>query len=461
MSERRYDKQSRSDENRERYRRGQASKFAWIKAAGADRTLSDAAYRVLSLCAFHEAGAKGHWGGRRVHLAQICGMTVRKFDRAIAEGVARNYIDVDTDSEDRRAHKYYIIPVAGRDELFYDALNEWRNDYISWLDAERYYEKKRYREWLDAEKVFLQKWVDAEKAFVQEWLDAETKNRREMRELHRQVFDMPVARGRDDDTAYALANQTLDAVRGGHLPRETVQGLCSVMANGAAWSDVMWSPGAPKVLTTDGNNRAESGNYCAESGNNFAGSGTVVANPNALTSGSNQSPYAQVLEIPEVLEVNEASTRARPARCAASQEQPQPQPNESCPLCDGDGIFLDADGYPVELCSEDCDDLQVACQHSVDANIAYIRRLERDSGGYWGLGKTGWLEIDSHFPEMFDYDECIPISQTVSSAVTVDAQIYWDEPSRERLHTNVSNQGLFLGSADLASGRSVCGGDDR
>jgi hypothetical protein len=79
----------------------------------------------------------------------------------------------------------------------------------------------------------------------------------------------------------------------------------------------------------------------------------------------------------------------------------------ACRLCGPEGWFLDPDGYPVTLIEDiDADDWiehPVVCQHSMDGNLAEIRRWEKATG--FELGKTRWRAIDSHYPGRSEIDD--------------------------------------------------------
>jgi hypothetical protein len=92
------------------------------------------------------------------------------------------------------------------------------------------------------------------------------------------------------------------------------------------------------------------------------------------------------------------ATRALDARCAGS---PTTLTAAGCPLCDDAGMFLDAEGFPVELLNDDNHDgHEVECRHSMPANLAEIQRIENDSVGYWQIACTGWPHIDSNYPHL-------------------------------------------------------------
>lgn len=402
MSGKKSDKPSRNDENRERQRRGQADKFAWLKSAGADRTLSDAAFRALSLCAIHEAGGKGYWAGKRVHLAQLCGMTVRKFDRAIAEAIAKNYIEAHIDPEDRRAHKYRIVTVDERDEMFYNELNEWRREYQWWLNAEERFIEMQYRDWLNAEKHFVQEWLDAEAKFVQEWLDAAANHLQALHDLHQRAYNIAIDRGYSFDEAWTHANQVRDAITAGSLRIETVQKLHAHMTETAV--SAIWA--VPEAAAQDGNNFVESGNniaesgdYLVETGDYLAESDQIVANLNAVSSRNDQSPcahkYFKSVKDEEVLQRSLATPRAMTARASRLAQETTTTPTiqagqsktgvDGCRLCNDAGQAVALDGGRVIMFipdaeSEDWDrEYPLMCLHSLADNYAAIKKVMRES----------------------------------------------------------------------------------
>ena len=72
----------------------------------------------------------------------------------------------------------------------------------------------------------------------------------------------------------------------------------------------------------------------------------------------------------------------------------------ACELCGADGLFRDLYGSLVVL-AEDIDDEHwvdhpVECQHSMAGNLAEIQRREKAEDR--SLCKTGWPEIDAHYP---------------------------------------------------------------
>jgi hypothetical protein len=78
----------------------------------------------------------------------------------------------------------------------------------------------------------------------------------------------------------------------------------------------------------------------------------------------------------------------------------------TCELCGPDGVFLDLYGSPVVLqeeldeYGEKCIDHPMECQHSMAGNLAEIQRREKADN--LALCKTGWPDIDSHYPNLRD-----------------------------------------------------------
>lgn len=382
------------DENRAKYRQGQADKFAWIKAVGADRELSDAAARAAILCAVTKAGGNGHWIGKRQHLAEVCGMTVRKFDRAIAEVVAMNYLSTDPDPEDRRARQYHIISVEERIGLFYSFEREWK-----WK-CQREAERER-QEQCEAEKK-VHEWLAAEDRARAQWFAAEV---RAADKFQRPIFDMLITCGWDEDRAFTTAQQFWCAHQLGRLPAEMVQKLIAAVTTQEFPPPEPWPP-MPIAAAAGGNDCVESGNYRGENGNYRVGSDKVVANPDALTSADAPSPCALSLSSRSRLESTSSSRtteRAGGAPSVRSQDNPQtsgsgdalaghgsaqarsaaPPADVDCDLCDDDGIARSLDGGH-QIClltlAEDDDYEEIMeypfhCRHSLQENIGAILRI--------------------------------------------------------------------------------------
>ena len=73
----------------------------------------------------------------------------------------------------------------------------------------------------------------------------------------------------------------------------------------------------------------------------------------------------------------------------------------ACALCNDEGIFRDRFDNAVVLIDDEGYEDPVDCQHSMAANLAHIQRREKAEDRL--LGRTGWPEIDSHYP-LFDDD---------------------------------------------------------
>jgi hypothetical protein len=97
----------------------------------------------------------------------------------------------------------------------------------------------------------------------------------------------------------------------------------------------------------------------------------------------------------------EHAPRALDARSAGPPKNPT-----TCHLCDSGGTFMDSDDYPVVLFAADGEAVEVECQHSMDGNLAEIRRSESESEGYWGIARTGYREIDSQYEHL--KNDCYP-----------------------------------------------------
>lgn len=215
-----------------------------------------------------------------------------------------------------------------------------------WLASESKYDRQ-VRKWLFEEERI---WLDAERAF----------------KLRTQ--GEPVPGGRQLPVLEAADDKTPCQIRGGGLS-DPGRGVVSPDKGGLS------DPGMP----------------------------LVKANP--VTSGNDQTHKSFERSLKET----ERSLKDRENDHASLRAPDGTRSARSCALCDDDGVFIDPDGLPVVLLENtDCDDfkeLTVKCRHSLDANLAEIQRIELESEGYWGLAKTGWHEIDRHYP-MFCDDDC-------------------------------------------------------
>ncbi|OBJ86972.1 hypothetical protein [Mycobacterium sp. 1245852.3] len=105
-------------------------------------------------------------------------------------------------------------------------------------------------------------------------------------------------------------------------------------------------------------------------------------------------------------------------------DEPQPQPAkvrhprravDGCSLCNARGLFLDGsqddDGTELlyEMSTEDgLYSRNIECQHSLEANLAEIRRIEL--GGKWEATKSCWHLIDDYFGHIFEEDVYDPVT---------------------------------------------------
>jgi hypothetical protein len=128
--------------------------------------------------------------------------------------------------------------------------------------------------------------------------------------------------------------------------------------------------------------------------------------PEANTSGDDQT-HKSFKDSERPVKVFQDS-ESEPARREALTRSLRPvRPGDAeCELCDSDGLFCDPDGFLVVLAENDDDgenwiEHPVVCQHSIAANFAEIQRREKAES--LQLCRTGWREIDAHYP-LFDDD---------------------------------------------------------
>lgn len=186
---------------------GNHVKFAWLYDLCADTKLSAPAKLVATLTVLKLAGRKGHFKATHKAIGALCGMKYMTVRRAADDIYRENYWDI-TDTSGG-ANVYTIIPPDERMELWKDAVREYQEDCRDWLDAEKdfvqewLYEEKRFvRQWLDAEKRLVQEWLDAEKQFVAEWLLAELDAHEE---FQKPLFNAVMDRCENTEYAYGVA----------------------------------------------------------------------------------------------------------------------------------------------------------------------------------------------------------------------------------------------------------------
>jgi hypothetical protein len=88
---------------------------------------------------------------------------------------------------------------------------------------------------------------------------------------------------------------------------------------------------------------------------------------------------------------------------------------------------MDPDDYPVVLMTEDGEVCEVECQHSMDGNLAEIRRIESESEGYWAIARTGHREIDSQYGYLDDDHRLTPAELAAIDNIFDEVTDPWKE----------------------------------
>jgi hypothetical protein len=133
-------------------REGTQAKFDWCRAVSADEKLSPAAKHLACIMAIDKTSSNGSCKAMQKELARICGCSKSTIIRAIKELHAECYLAIDKLTG---ANRYTIITQKDRQQKWYEAEQEWEQNYRKWLNAERNWEFDTTREWLDAERRFL------------------------------------------------------------------------------------------------------------------------------------------------------------------------------------------------------------------------------------------------------------------------------------------------------------------
>ncbi|SLB52168.1 Uncharacterised protein [Mycobacteroides abscessus subsp. bolletii] len=356
--------------NRSVAKQGYAEKAAWMRAVTRDPALSARAKLLAHVAAWELAGHKGHFKATRKRLADLIGESLGAVRRAIAELDSQNYWDIEASSGE--CNIYHLITPEDRLARWERAKLDYRHECDSWAYAERVH-KRRIEAWLDAERQFH----DQQK--FAEWLYAEAMAKKSFVEI---VLEALCGRGVPPGTAAEGATQAWEA----HLPLE------------AALAQIAGLPDE-SIAALTARNEPTSPTGEPTPAHLWADPGSPVNRPrfnsSALTSEEGHShksfKVSQDFKFPQKA-AGRAEARAHPA---ALQEQPALTP---CPLCDQRGLFLDVDGWPVVVIDEEgYREEQVRCQHSFEGNLREIRRIEDANAGDWGIARTGWDEIDSHY----------------------------------------------------------------
>jgi hypothetical protein len=367
---------------------GNKQKFAWIYAMAADTKLSDSAKLVGTMSALKLAGRKGHLKATHKALANLCGMSHRTVQRAVAELDRENYWNIDARSGG--ANEYFIIHPDERVEEWDYAAADYRRAYQAWVNAESNY-KRRCDKWLDAEQEFEQR------RYAQKWLDAESDAKTAYTIA---VFRACLDRGASYEHGVDIAEHAWADHQLGRLPIEAA--LATIRD---ARQDVLTPP---EAATPDDAPLPDLARPPTTSGETpyhqwrdpLPDLARPLANPDAPTSANDHSHKSfKSLKTYKDSKGEHALRAALDARAPHGPLKQEP----GCRLCGPDGTFLDPDDYPVVLLNdEDDDEYQMECQHSMAGNLAEIRRIESESEGFWGIARTGYREIDSQYGYLDD-----------------------------------------------------------
>jgi len=369
-------------------RDGNKNKFAWFYEMLADPSVSLAAKVVGTGGCMKMAGRKGHFKATRKAIANLCGISQSTVRRGLADLIDKRFLDADLVGG--AANTYYLILPAQR--------------LAQWLVAEQEYKRAiAHAEWA------MSRWLYAEK----KWLDDQMEL-----PFRIAVFDASIARGADQDRAFQIAKHRFGKFRDLGLDLDVEEGLATVARSQdeVFTSAALAAENPPSGDPESDHKRADPGTpqsrgrYATEPGSvrQRADPGTPESRPrltpDANSRGDDQThksfkdserPIKVFQDSESEPALRDALTRAlRPVRPSAG----------ACELCGPDGLFRDPDGFPVVL-AEDVDDGEnfiehpVDCQHSMSANLAEIQRREKAES--LALCKTGWPEIDAHYP-LFD-----------------------------------------------------------
>lgn len=324
---------------------GNQQKFAWLYALLGDTEISATAKTVGIGTALKLAGRKGYFKATRKAIANLCGLSLSTVNRAFVELAGNNYWGIDYKTGG--ANIYTLIMPDRRLEM--------------WLASESEYQRQ-CRKWLWAEDEAIRSWLDAERAY---------KSKVEWEEESR-------SKAPADETERASGGS-----RGGSQCEQMTSPPCQIRGGGLS------NPAIPLVNVDKGG---------------LSDPAIPLVMPDQLTSENDQTHkfLERFLKEPERF-----SKDPRNDYPATSAPDGTPSARTSCQLCDDDGIFIDPDELPVVLLentdNDDYEEYQVKCKHSLEGNLAEIRRIEQESNGYWGLAKTGYKEIDCHYG-FTDYD---------------------------------------------------------
>lgn len=414
------------------------AKFNWSRDVSADPHLSQAAKHLAARMAIDKFGTSGTARATQKELAKICGTTIRTIRRATTELGNGSYWDV---AQLGGANRYALIPPDERVERWNDARRQWETICRKWdkwkSDCGRWLEKEAQHLWLDAEtraatEFTMPIFEAASRRAIENNVTDPYGFARHMAERWwewKVRLECPGSPKIVERINAAADEQILELATGWgyHTPppccTECAAELPADRAGLAVCTDCAWTEAEmpqADILSAQADKIGTLGGHDAhprrtESVPQADKDDPLSCENGDPTSTSSTPKYEEVLQ--------DASPTGRAptgAPSGAAQETPSPQPVAggqamdrkqaiaACGLCDEHGIFLDADGDWVSSSSADGKVRFLKCQHSIDGTLAEIRRNE--SNGYNMDIKTGWPEIDSHYPDLidvsdYDYDE--------------------------------------------------------
>lgn len=403
------DKQSAAEKGRTR-------KVLWARyVGGAD--IGHAPARLAMTAALARVNTNGSFDATYGELAALCNTSPRGAKIAAKELADQHYWTVHPRRGRRGIFTFTLVTQSERDQMFYDAEREWKQE-----KARAEYERQLYfRDWLRDWRDDVQIYFDAEKKF-----DAQCREQRRAeidakQAYQRQVFDAIYARCGNADFAMKQAQAAWAAHRGGRqsmLLPDILAGIAAMPQDRFPEPDA----GDSSTAVCDSSTAVcdTSGTETDTSGASFDTSGVIK---NAVTCDDLSLSTSRTVKSAEVLHTS-ATTRAGGARSADAQgitttptvgRPTDGATVETCGLCDADGFLLTTAGYRARLSSAYTDEVVfLECEHSMGANVAEVRRAVTEDDGYWRLGWTGYAEIDS-LPD--DYEE---IGVTVTSEGIMD-----------------------------------------
>ncbi len=377
-------------------RQGNQDKFAWFYAMLADPEVSLKGKAVGAGCVMKMAGHKGHFKATRKAIANLCGTSIATVRRALDDLIDKRYLNVEYGEGSNAANTYHLIfPVQRCEE---------------WLEAETEYKRETHRaEWK-----------------IRNWLFAESKwlNEQKEKQFRVAVFDASTARGADAGRAQRITDHLVRKFRENERELDVEGGLASI----AKAPDDVFVDAAPAAENPPSGDpepdqkRADPGSALSRPRLNGeptpaqrrADPGSALSRPRLTpeaTSSADDQTHKSLKDSERPVKVFQDLESEPALRDAlARARRPVRQNAGACELCGPDGMFRDAEGFPVVLLADDPKSVDgyieypVECQHSMAGNLAEIQRREEEADPKDNLGLciTGWPDIDSHYPQFRD-----------------------------------------------------------